>query len=129
MWVTGSYDPALNLVYFGTGNPNPDFWGDDRNGDNLYTCSLVALDPDTGELKWHYQFTPHDIHDWDATQVPVLGDVTVAGQPRKVVMFANRNGFFYVIDRENGKPAVWNAVHQRALGARNRPRWKTRGPG
>jgi len=103
VWVTGSYDPALNMVYFGTGNPNPDFWGDDRSGDNLYTCSLVALDPDTGEIKWHYQFTPHDIHDWDATQVPVLGDLTVAGQPHKVVMFANRNGFFYVIDRENGK--------------------------
>ena len=103
VWTTGAYDPALNLVYYGTGNPNPDYWGDDRNGDNLYTCSLVALDADTGTLKWYYQFTPHDVHDWDATQVPVLGDVAIAGQTRKVVMFANRNGFFYVLDRENGK--------------------------
>ena len=103
VWTTGAYDPALNLVYYGTGNPNPDYWGDDRNGDNLYTCSLVALDVDTGMLKWHYQFTPHDVHDWDSTQVPVLGDLKIAGQIRRVVMFANRNGFFYVLDRESGK--------------------------
>jgi alcohol dehydrogenase (cytochrome c) len=103
VWATGAYDPALNLVYYGTGNPNPDYYGDDRKGDNLYTCSLLAIDADTGLLKWHYQFTPHDIHDWDSTQVPVLGDVTIAGQPHKVVMLANRNGFFYVLDRENGK--------------------------
>jgi alcohol dehydrogenase (cytochrome c) len=103
VWTTGAYDPALNLVYYGTGNPNPDYYGDDRKGDNLYTCSLLALDADTGKLKWYYQFTPHDIHDWDATQVPVLGDLNIGGQPRKVVMFANRNGFFYVLDRENGK--------------------------
>ena len=103
VWTTGAYDPAQNLVFYGTGNPNPDYWGDDRNGDNLYTCSLVALDADTGKLKWHYQFTPHDLHDWDSAQVPVLGDVTVGGQPHKVVMFANRNGFFYVIDRTSGK--------------------------
>ena len=106
VWATGAYDPALNLVYYGTGNPNPDYWGDDRAGDNLYTCSLLALDADTGTLKWYYQFTPHDIHDWDSTQVPVLGDLTIAGQLRKVVMFANRNGFFYVFDRENGKLLV-----------------------
>jgi alcohol dehydrogenase (cytochrome c) len=103
VWATGAYDPALNLVYYGTGNPNPDYYGDDRKGDNLYTCSLLALDADTGVLKWHYQFTPHDIHDWDSTQVPVLGDVTIAGQQHKVVMLANRNGFFYVLDRESGK--------------------------
>jgi len=103
VWATGAYDPALNLVYYGTGNPNPDYYGDDRKGDNLYTCSLLALDADTGVLKWHYQFTPHDIHDWDSTQVPVLGDVAFAGQPHKVVMLANRNGFFYVLDRESGK--------------------------
>jgi alcohol dehydrogenase (cytochrome c) len=106
VWATGAYDPALNLVYYGTGNPNPDYWGDDRAGSNLYTCSLLALDADTGTLKWHYQFTPHDIHDWDSTQVPVLGDITFAGQPRKVVMFANRNGFFYVFDRADGKLLV-----------------------
>ena len=103
VWTTGSYDPVLNQVYFGTGNPNPDYYGDDRKGDNLYTCSLVALDPDTGKLKWYYQFTPHDTHDWDANQVPVLADLTVRGQRYKVVMLANRNGFFYVIDRERGK--------------------------
>jgi alcohol dehydrogenase (cytochrome c) len=103
VWVTGAYDPELNLAYYGVGNPNPDYWGGDRTGDNLYTCSLVALDVDTGQLKWHYQFTPHDVHDWDSTQVPVLGDLTVRGEPHKVVMFANRNGFFYVLDRVTGK--------------------------
>jgi alcohol dehydrogenase (cytochrome c) len=103
IWVTGTYDPELNLIYYGTGNPNPDFYGDDRKGDNLYTESLIALDPDTGKLKWHYQFTPHDTHDWDSTQVPVLADVTMGGQPRKVVMLANRNGFFYSLDRATGK--------------------------
>src|SRR6266704_2416763 len=105
-WVTGSYDPSLNLVYYGTGNPNPNYYGDDRNGDNLYTASLVALDADTGKLRWYYQFTPHDTHDWDANQVPVLSDVTIRGQRRKVVMVANRNGFFYTIDRETGKLLV-----------------------
>jgi alcohol dehydrogenase (cytochrome c) len=102
-WVTGSYDPELNLLYWGTGNPNPDYYGDDRKGDNLYTCSLLALDADTGTLKWYYQFTPHDTHDWDANHVPVLTELTVAGQSRKVVMMANRNGFFYVLDRVTGK--------------------------
>ncbi len=105
-WVTGSYDPALNLVFYGTGNPNPDYYGDDRNGDNLYTCSLVALDADTGKLRWHYQFTPHDVHDWDAAHVPVQADLTIAGQPRKVIMVANRNGFFYTLDRVTGKLLV-----------------------
>jgi alcohol dehydrogenase (cytochrome c) len=103
VWQTGSYDPAQNLLFFGTGNPNPDYWGDDRTGDNLYTCSLVVLDADTGILKWHFQFTPHDVHDWDSTQVPVLSDLMFGGQPHKVVMFANRNGFFYVFDRASGK--------------------------
>jgi alcohol dehydrogenase (cytochrome c) len=106
VWTTGAYDPALNLVYFGTGNPNPDYYGDDRSGDNLYTCSLVALDADTGRLRWHYQFTPHDVHDWDSAQVPVLGEVSFGTQTRKVVMFANRNGFFYTLDRETGKVLV-----------------------
>ncbi len=102
-WVTGTYDPALNLIYWGTGNPGPDLYGNDRDGDNLYTDSVVALDADTGTLKWYYQFTPHDVHDWDATQVPVLGDKVVNGVPRKVLMFANRNGFFYTLDRTDGK--------------------------
>ena len=106
VWATGSYDPTLNLVYYGTGNPNPDYYGDDREGDNLYTCSLVALDADTGEIKWHYQFTPHDVHDWDSAHVPVQADLKIGGQVRKVIMVANRNGFFYTLDRENGKLLV-----------------------
>jgi len=106
VWVTGSYDPTLNLVYYGTGNPNPDYYGDDRLGDNLYTCSLVALDADTGKLRWHYQFTPHDVHDWDSAHVPVQADLTIDGRLRKVVMVANRNGFFYTLDRETGKLIV-----------------------
>jgi alcohol dehydrogenase (cytochrome c) len=102
-WITGSFDPALNLLYWGTGNPNPDYYGADRTGDNLYTNSLIALDADRGTLRWHFQFTPYDEHDWDATHVPVLADVTIGGLPRKVVMVANRNGFFYVLDRTDGR--------------------------
>ena len=94
------------MLYWGTGNPDPDYYGDDRKGDNLYTASLVALDADTGTLKWHFQFTPHDMHDWDSNHVPVLADLTIGGQPRKVVMVANRNGFFYVLDRVTGKVLV-----------------------
>jgi alcohol dehydrogenase (cytochrome c) len=103
VWVTGAYDPDLNLLYYGIGNPGPDYHSESRKGDNLYSDSIVALDADTGKLRWHYQFTPHDLHDWDATEVPVLADLTIAGQPRKVVMFANRNGFYYTLDRTNGK--------------------------
>jgi alcohol dehydrogenase (cytochrome c) len=103
VWVTGAYDPEQNLVFYGTGNPGPDYHSESRPGDNLYSTSLVALDADSGKLRWHYQFTPHDVHDWDATEVPVLADITIAGQPRKVVMFANRNGFYYTIDRVTGK--------------------------
>ncbi len=102
-WVTGSYDPELNTVYWGTGNPNPDYYGEDRKGDNLYTASLIAVDADSGRLKWHYQFTPHDTHDWDSNHVPVLDDLVIGGERRKVVMVANRNGFFYVLDRTTGK--------------------------
>ena len=103
IWTTGSYDPELNLMYWGVGNPGPDWNGDGRPGDNLYTDSVIALDPDTGKLKWHYQFTPHDEFDYDATQVPVLGDIQFNGQSRKVLMQANRNGVFYVLDRTNGQ--------------------------
>ena len=92
-WITGTYDPDLNLIYWGTGNPGPDMDGDVRPGDNLYSCSLVALDADTGKLKWHYQFTPHDVHDWDAVGDPVLVDVELGGRKVKAVIQANRNGF------------------------------------
>ncbi len=102
-WVTGTYDPDTNLVYWGTGNPGPDWNGDVRAGDNLYADCLLALDADTGKLKWHFQFTPHDIHDWDSTAVPVLVNGNIRGEPRKLVVFPNRNGFYYVLDRTNGK--------------------------
>jgi alcohol dehydrogenase (cytochrome c) len=102
-WVTGSYDPESNLVYWGVGNPGPDWNADSRLGDNLYTCSLVALDGDTGALKWHFQFTPHDTHDWDSAHVPVLFEAEVRGTKRKLVAVANRNAFFYVLDRTSGE--------------------------
>ena len=102
-WLTGSYDPELDLLYWGTGNPGPDYNGDVRPGDNLYSSSLLALDPDTGTLKWHFQFTPHDTRDWDATQIPVLLDSTIEGRPRKLVVVPSRNGFYYVLDRQTGE--------------------------
>jgi alcohol dehydrogenase (cytochrome c) len=102
-WVTGSYDPDLNLVYWGVGNPSPDWNGDPRRGDNLYTCSLLALDADTGRLRWHFQFTPHDTHDWDSTHVPILFDAKIQDRPRKLVAVANRNAFYYVLDRVTGE--------------------------
>jgi alcohol dehydrogenase (cytochrome c) len=102
-WITGSYDPALNLVYWGIGNPGPDWNPDQRPGDNLYSDSVVALDPNTGKLKWHFQFTPNDAYDYDSVQIPVLADIDWQGKPTKVMMWANRNGYFYVLDRTNGK--------------------------
>ena len=102
-WVTGAYDPALDLVYWGIGNPAPDWNGDVRPGDNLYTCSFVALDRATGKLRWHFQFTPHDTHDWDAAHVPILVDAPVRGRLRKLILNPNRNAFYYVLDRETGE--------------------------
>ena len=102
-WLTGSYDPELRLLYWGTGNPAPDWNGESRKGDNLYTCALVALDVDTGRLRWYFQFTPHDVHDWDANQIPVLLDRSVGGRSRTLVATANRNGFFYLLDRRTGE--------------------------
>jgi alcohol dehydrogenase (cytochrome c) len=102
-WQAGSYDPELDLVYWPTGNPCPDYNGEERLGDNLYTASVVALSPKTGELKWHYQFTPHDTHDWDAAEPVLLIDEKWQGQPRKLLIQGNRNGMFYVLDRTNGK--------------------------
>jgi alcohol dehydrogenase (cytochrome c) len=103
VWVTGSYDAALNLTYWGIGNAGPDYNGDVRLGDNLYSSCVVALDADTGKLKWYYQFSPHDEFDYDAVQVPVLADIQWKGQPRKVMLWANRNGYFYVLDRSTGQ--------------------------
>ena len=103
VWVTGAYDSEQNLLYYGIGNPGPDYHSESRLGDNLYSASLVALDAGTGELRWHYQFTPHDVHDWDATEVPILADIEIDGRTRRVVMFANRNGFYYTLDRTNGE--------------------------
>ncbi len=102
-WITGSYDADLNLTYWGTGNPGPDFNIEQRPGDNLYSDSVVALDPDTGKLKWYFQFTPNDAYDYDSVQVPVLANMNWDGSPRKVLMWGNRNGFFYVVDRTTGK--------------------------
>ncbi|HEX4808429.1 MAG TPA: PQQ-binding-like beta-propeller repeat protein [Bryobacteraceae bacterium] len=103
IWVTGSYDPESNTTFWGTGNPNAGWNGDNRAGDDLYSDSVIALDADTGKLKWHYQFTPHDEFDWDSVQVPVLATIAWHGAPRKVMLWANRNGFFYVLDRSTGK--------------------------
>ena len=102
-WNTGAYDPETNTLYWGTSNPWPDYNGDYRAGDNLYSCSVLALDPDTGKLKWYYQFTPHDTHDWDATQVPVLFDAAFRGKQRNLMAWAARNGFYYLLDRRSGE--------------------------
>jgi alcohol dehydrogenase (cytochrome c) len=102
-WVTGSYDDQSDTVFWGTGNPGPDWNADSRQGDNLYSDSLVALDGATGKLRWHFQFTPHDDHDWDSVHVPVLFESEVRGKPRKLVALANRNAFYYVLDRETGE--------------------------
>lgn len=102
-WLSGTFDPELNTLYWTTGNPWPDFADTSRQGDNLYTCSLIALDLDTGKMKWYFQFTPHDTHDWDAQSWPLLIDMPWQGKPRKVVLHANRNGFFYLLDRTTGE--------------------------
>jgi alcohol dehydrogenase (cytochrome c) len=103
VWTTGSYDPALNLTYWGVGNPGPDWNPDQRPGDNLYSDSVIALDADTGALRWHFQFTPNDAYDYDSVQVPVLVDMDWQGKPARLMLWANRNGFFYVLDRVTGK--------------------------
>ena len=126
-WVTGAYDPQANLVYWGTGNPGPDFVGDDRPGDNLYSDAVIALDADTGKLKWYFQFTPHDVLDMDATEVPVLLDAEFRGRQRKLMLFGNRNGFYYVLDRLNGEFLVGKAFARqnwaKELDDKGRPVW------
>lgn len=125
-WLTGTYDASTNLIYWPTGNPCPDYNGDERKGDNLYSSSVVALDPTTGKLKWHYQFTPHDLHDWDAAQTPVLVDAMFGGRQRKLLLQANRNGFFYVLDRVTGEfllgePFVKKMTWASGIGKDGRP--------
>ena len=125
-WLTGSYDPDAKLLYWPTGNPCPDYNGDERKGDNLYSSSVVALDPATGALRWHFQFTPHDLHDWDANQPPLLVDAEFRGQSRKLLVVANRNGFFYVLDRLTGRmlmaePFVKNLTWASGISADGRP--------
>ena len=102
-WLTGSFDPELNLLYWTTGNPGPDWNADNRPGDNLYTDSVLALDPATGKIRWHFQFTPEDVHDWDANQMLILFDAQVGGRSRKLIAQANRNAFYYVLDRATGE--------------------------
>ena len=102
-WMTGTYDPALDLLYWGVGNPSPDLNGDVRKGDNLFTCAVVALEASTGKRRWHFQFTPHDTRDWDANETPMLVDRLWKGRQRKLLLQANRNAFFYVLDRESGE--------------------------
>ncbi len=125
-WLTGTYDPDLDLLYWTTGNPCPDYNGDERLGDNLYTNSILALRPDSGELAWYYQYTPHDEHDWDSIQTPMLVDRDWEGAPRKLLVQANRNGFFYVLDREDGelllaKPFIDKLTWASGIGEDGRP--------
>jgi PQQ-dependent dehydrogenase (methanol/ethanol family) len=126
-WLTGTYDPELDLLYWPTGNPCPDMNGDERQGDNLYSASVLAIEPDTGKLSWYYQYTPHDLNDWDANQTPLLIDAEFRGRPRKLLVQANRNGFFYVLDRTNGevllaKPFVEKVNWASEIGPDGRPR-------
>lgn len=102
-WIPGTYDPELNLYYIGTGNPNPVMAGQSRKGNDLFTCSIVALNVDTGKMAWYFQASPHDTHDWDSAQTPVLFDGVIDGKPRKLLAQADRNGYFFVLDRTTGK--------------------------
>lgn len=125
-WFTGSYDSESDTLYWQTGNPGPDYNGAERAGDNLYSDCILALDAKTGKLKWHYQFTPHDVHDWDATEPAILADAEWEGQPRKLLFMANRNGFFYVLDRTDGRlllarPFVHKMNWAKEIGSDGRP--------
>ena len=126
-WLTGSYDAETKLIYWTTGNPCPDYNGDERKGDNLYSSSVVALDPATGQRRWHFQFTPHDLHDWDAAQPVLAINADFRGRPRKLLLQANRNGFFYVLDRVTGEfllgePFVKKLTWATGIGPDGRPK-------
>ena len=124
-WNTGAYDPESNTLYWGTGNPAPDWNGDARKGDNLYSCSLLAIDADTGKMKWYFQFSPHETHDWDSSEPPILFDAVINGKKRKIVAQANRNAFYYVLDRETGQflagAAYAKETWAKGLDAKGRP--------
>ena len=124
-WNTGAYDPELNTLYWGTGNPAPDWNGDARKGDNLYSCSLLAIDADTGKMKWYFQFSPHETHDWDASEPPILFDAVIDGTKRRLVAQANRNAFYYVLDRVTGEFITGKAYAKetwaKGLDAKGRP--------
>ncbi|HEY6441816.1 MAG TPA: PQQ-dependent dehydrogenase, methanol/ethanol family [Candidatus Acidoferrales bacterium] len=124
-WNTGAYDPESNTLYWGTGNPAPDWNGDLRKGDNLYSCSLLAIDADTGKMKWYFQFSPHETHDWDSAEPPILFDAKIDGKMRKLVVQANRNAFYYVLDRETGQflagAAYAKETWAKGLDAKGRP--------
>ena len=125
-WMTGTYDPENDLLYWTTGNPCPDFNGDERKGDNLYSNSVVALKPESGKLQWYFQFSPHDVHDWDAQETPLLVDAVFHGRKRHLLLQANRNGFFYVLDRATGQflmgtPFVHKLTWARGIARNGRP--------
>jgi alcohol dehydrogenase (cytochrome c) len=124
-WMTGTYDPSTDTLFWGTGNPSPDYNGTVREGDNLYSNCVLALDPATGRMKWYFQFTPHDTHDWDASETPVLVDANFKGKPRKLLLHADRNGFFYLLDRQTGEFLLGNAFTRqtwaKGLDAKGRP--------
>ena len=125
-WLTGTYDPETRTLYWPTGNPYPDTDGSERTGDNLFTNCILALDVDSGKLRWFFQFTPHDLHDWDATEPPLLVDARFQNRDRKLLIQANRNGFFYVLDRTSGelllaKPFVKKLTWATAIGPDGRP--------
>lgn len=125
-WLTGTYDSHANVLFWTTGNPCPDHNGDERKGDNLYSDSVLALDPDSGALLWYFQYTPHDVHDWDSTQTAMLVDAKFHGRQRKLLLQANRNGFFYVLDRENGEflratPFVEKLTWAKGVDSKGRP--------
>jgi alcohol dehydrogenase (cytochrome c) len=125
-WLTGTYDAETDQLFWTTGNPCPDYNGDERKGDNLYSDSVLALDPATGKLRWYFQYTPHDLHDWDSAQTAMLVDANFQGKPRKLLLHANRNGYFYVLDRTNGEflratPFVEKVTWAKGFDAKGRP--------